>query len=375
MASATASSSRSPIPPDLVAVHASFQRYGQDVITHQIPRLQSCKSASLLTDYEAEIISSIDGLKRQVTDLKFAVDEAESDAERREIASLAASSSQQLEEIRQLTRKSLLAARRSIESARTADARAGLQLAADNAKERTGGRPGSSGEDKLMTASQDVTDALRRTVSLMSSELEKSAMSSQLLEESSQTLSSLSFQYGSLTTLMTNSAKMIKTMEREDLIGKGMVALSMLFFLGCVGWIVYVRLISKGIGLVGWMFRLFGLDKLLGGMAGRGGEDVKEKAGLLKETAKEVLSSKIIADAATAVTAAVTAITSAVSAATAGAAAQTGSAKQRVEEKVMDLQDDLEQLTETVMQQRPAVDEAKLPKTRQNTLPVEHVEL
>lgn len=98
MASTSASSSRSLVPPDLLAVHNSFQRYSQDVINHQIPRLQTCISASLLTDFEAEIISSIDGLKRQVNDLKFAVDEAESDAERREISSLATQAAQQLEE-------------------------------------------------------------------------------------------------------------------------------------------------------------------------------------------------------------------------------------------------------------------------------------
>ncbi|KAJ9475515.1 hypothetical protein PHBOTO_005611 [Pseudozyma hubeiensis] len=363
--SATASSSRSLVPPDLLSVHASFRRYSQDVIDHQIPRLQTCTSASLLADFESEIISSIDGLKRQVNDLKFAVDEAESDAERREISHLAASASQQLEEIRQSTRKALLSARRSIETARTAEARAGLQLAADSAKERTGGRAGSSGEDKMMTASQDVTDALRRTVSLMSSELEKSAMSSQLLEESSQTISSLSFQYGSLTTLMTNSARMIKTMEREDLIGKGMVAAAFLFFLSCVGYIVYVRLISKGIGLLGFFFRLLGLNKLVGGLASRGGEDVKEKVGLLKEAAQEAVSSRTVAEV---VKAASTVITSVASAATASAAAQMGAAKQEVVENVVDLQDDLEQLVETVLPQEPAT-------TRANKLPVEHVEL
>ncbi|CBQ69932.1 conserved hypothetical protein [Sporisorium reilianum SRZ2] len=367
MTSATASSSRSLIPPDLVSVLASFQRYSQDVLTHQIPRLQTCTSASLLIDFESEIISSIDGLKRQVNDLKFAVDEAESDAERREIASLAASASQQLEEIRQSTRKALLSARRSIETARTAEARAGLQLAADSAKERTGGRAGSSGEDKLMTASQDVTDALRRTVALMSSELEKSAMSSQLLEESSQTISSLSFQYGSLTTLMSNSAKMIKTMEREDLIGKGMVAAAFLFFLSCVGYIVYVRLISKGIGLLGFFFRLFGLNRLLGGMASRTPEDVGQKATQWKDAATQVVDSKTIADVTKVLT---TAVASAVSAA---AAAQTSAVTRKVKQDVVDLQDDLEQLVETVLPQQPASEPSA--KTRANTLPVEHVEL
>ncbi|TKY88174.1 hypothetical protein EX895_002884 [Sporisorium graminicola] len=371
MSSSTASSSRSLIPPDLAAVHTSFQRYSQDVLNHQIPRLQACTSASLLTDFEAEIISCIDGLKRQVNDLKFAVDEAESQAERREISSLVAAASQQLEEIRQSTRKALLSARRSIETARTAEARAGLQLAADTAKERTGGRAGSSGEDKLMTASQDVTDALRRTVALMSSELEKSAMSSQLLEESSQTISSLSFQYGSLTTLMSNSAKMIKTMEREDLIGKGMVAAAFLFFLGCVGYIVYVRLISKGIGLLGFFFRLLGLNRLLGGMASRTAEDAGQKVTQWRDATTEVVNKKTIADVTTVLT---TAVASAVAAA-AAAAAHTSSVTAQVKQEVVDLQDDLEQLVETVMPQASADEAREAPKTRANTLPVEHVEL
>lgn len=227
-----------------------------------------------------------------------------------------------------------------------------------------------------MTASQDVTDALRRTVSLMSSELEKSAMSSQLLEESSQTISSLSFQYGTLTNLMTNSAKMIKTMEREDLIGKGMVAASFLFFLACVGYIVYVRLISKGIGLIGFFFRLFGLNRLFGGMLARGEGDVKEKAGmLLKDAAKQVTTNS---ETAKSVAAAVTAtITSAVSAATAVAAGHAKSAnlQKEVKEEVVDLQDDLEQLVEAILPQAPQSRPDELPRTRINTLPVEHVEL
>ncbi len=252
------------VPSDILAVLCLVSTIQPGCHRPSDPPLANVQERLALTDYEAELISSIDGLKRQVNDLKFAVDEAESKQ------SVVRSPLSQLPLVNSSKSKSplftLLVPRFSysriclpschliaLEQNQTVHtprpplsttlhrnrthrrSPSWLQLAADNAKERTGGRAGSSGEDKLMTASQDVTDALRRTVSLMSSELEKSAMSSQLLEESSQTLSSLSFQYGSLTTLMSNSAKMIKTMEREDLIGKGMVALAFLFFLGCVG--------------------------------------------------------------------------------------------------------------------------------------------
>ncbi len=65
--------------------------------------------------------------------------------------------------------------------------------------------------------------------------------------------------------------------------------------------------------------------------------------GLLKKTAEEAVRSKTVADAAKVVSTAVTAVTSAVSAAAMSAAAQTSSVKKEVEEKVVDLQDDLEQ--------------------------------
>lgn len=219
-----------------------------------------------------------------------------------------------------------------------------------------------------MTSSQDVTDALRRTVALMSSELEKSAMSSQLLEESTQTLSSLSMQYGSLSTLMTNSAHMIRTMEREDLIGKAMMAASFLFFLGCIFYILYVRILSRGIGLISFVFRLFGLNKLLGGTASRSMQDIEEKLELAKHAAKTVSTAPVAASLTSLVTAA---------AATAATAASSfaGKVTPAVQESPVDIQDDLDSLTQTMV---PAdllqdIDTATLTRTRR--LPTERIEL
>lgn len=272
--------------------------------------------------------------------------------------------------IRQAVRKGLLAARRNIENARTLDARSDLLLAADGAKERAGGRgAGASGEDKLMTSSQDVTDALRRTVALMSSELEKSAMSSQLLEESTQTISSLSMQYGSLSTLMTNSVHMIRTMEREDLIGKAMIAGSFLFFIGCVFYILYVRVLSRGIGLLSFVFRLCGLNRMFESTASQSPEGAKESLRLTKSIAETISSAPMAVSLASLATAAV--YTSATATQSPAAAMSSGV----VQESPVDLQGDLNTLTRTLV---PAdllhgIDSAAL--TRKNTRPTERVEL
>ncbi|EPQ27259.1 uncharacterized protein PFL1_05182 [Pseudozyma flocculosa PF-1] len=385
MAAATAPSSAS-LPADLAAVHSSFLRSNREIHSFQLPRLHSCSTAAALADYESEVSASIDGLKRTLLDLELAIDDAETSRERDPLATIVRQLKTELETTRQATRKALIAARRNVENSRTASAREGLKLAADSAKERTGGRGGgSSGEDKLMTTSQDVTDALRRTVTLMSAELEKSALSSSLLEESSQTLTTLSSQYGSLSTLMANSAHIIKTMEREDLIGKGILAASMLFFLGCVAYILYVRLVSRGFGILAFFWRILGLGRLFGGGGGvRSVDDIKEKIDMLETAAATTTASlgKAVKEAVRSMppSLAATAITSAAMAgATKTAAAPSHEAEAVVEEAVWDGHGRLNDLSanplvDSVEPAGPFGGEASNP-TRQYTRPTERVEL
>lgn len=70
------------LPPDLAALYASFARSNDEINSFQLPRLQSCSSDSQLADYDAELNSSIDGLKRTLNQLELAVDESESAQER-----------------------------------------------------------------------------------------------------------------------------------------------------------------------------------------------------------------------------------------------------------------------------------------------------
>lgn len=87
----------SSVPSELLSIHSSFARRAREVVSHQVPRLEECTSASLLAEYEAEINASVEGLRRQVNELKLATDEAESDQERRQISQIVADDSKQLE--------------------------------------------------------------------------------------------------------------------------------------------------------------------------------------------------------------------------------------------------------------------------------------
>lgn len=145
-----------------------------------------------------------------------------------------------------------------------------------------------SSEDKLMTASGDVTSALQRAVTLMSIELEKSSYSSQLLDESSMSIQQATLEYTSFSSLVSSSTKLIKSMERADFYDAIMLSLSFLFFILCIAYIVKVRVWDRGIGLLSFVIRIGGLRSSAGA-----GANIKEKLIMAKQAAaKEIEASK-----------------------------------------------------------------------------------
>lgn len=140
-------------------------------------------------------------------------------------------------------------------------------------------------DDESLLASEDLTSALRQTVGLLSDSLTQSAFSAELLEESTNSLSTLSFDYATFSDLVKNSGGILKSMERQDKIDALMLLGAYLFFALCIGYILKVRIWDKGVSFFAFLFRLV----RLGGL--RGGADVKEKLQLAKAAAKEAAKS------------------------------------------------------------------------------------
>lgn len=168
-------------------------------------------------------------------------------------------------------------------------------------------------DEQLMTASGDVTAALQRAVQLMSTELEKSSYSAQLLDESTVSVQQATLQYTSFTTLVASSRKLITSMERADLVDAAFLLLSLLFFVGCILYILKVRIWDRGVGILSFFFRLFGLA------SSRSSADVKEKLLMAREAAKSSSLSFAAQMTASALSASAAAASSAASASSASA--------------------------------------------------------
>lgn len=124
----------------------------------------------------------------------------------------------------------------------------------------------SISEDALMKANSDVTDALRRTVALMQSELERSVLSTQLLDESTATLRSTSLQHDTLHNVMSISKQLVTALEKSDWMDRVLILSGFIFFILVVLFILKQRIVDRGLRIAFWWTRFipsFGDDSRL----------------------------------------------------------------------------------------------------------------
>ncbi|CAD6577868.1 MAG: hypothetical protein TREMPRED_002054 [Tremellales sp. Tagirdzhanova-0007] len=110
------------------------------------------------------------------------------------------------------------------------------------------------GDDALQTKTNEVTDALRRTSSLMQAELERSVLTVQMLDGSTNTLQLTQTLYDTYHHLLLSSNTLIKALERADWTDRLLILAALVLFLLVVGWILKRRVLDKVTGGIGWWF-------------------------------------------------------------------------------------------------------------------------
>lgn len=129
-------------------------------------------------------------------------------------------------------------------------------------------------DDKLMQTSNNVTDALRRTIGVMQGELERSVLSHQLLgasfhvhfdslrlltilfaEKSTASLRSTSTQHDSLTAVMDTSKHIITALEKADWLDRLLILAALMFFVLVVLFILKQRILDRGLRVALWWTR------------------------------------------------------------------------------------------------------------------------
>jgi protein transport protein SEC20 len=205
--------------------------------------------AAIHQELQAVIRDNIQSLSKGLEYAQTFVEDEEDSTRRAEQRIMVLKYSEDLENRRILYRKAILKAKRNLESSH-----------ATNRNLLFDGRTGPSSRrdeytsNAVLQASSDVTSELRRAHEMMSNELSKSALSQELLEQSSKTLGSLHEEYTAFQAILVGSKRLLKELENADKADRIWIWASLSFFLTVVAWILYRRILSKGINILVWLF-------------------------------------------------------------------------------------------------------------------------
>jgi len=200
----------------------------------------------------AELREDVDTLGRQIQALDVLVGDQKGERNRRELRSVVDELAEILASLRRDGRAALLASKRAIDSQSLSQREELLRSSVLKEKQDLNEKVG---DDALMKASDDVIDALRRTTGLMQGELERSVLTTQMLDSSTATLRSTSTTHDTLTSVMGTSKQLITALEKSDWLDRLLILSALVFFFLVVLFILKQRIIDRGLRIALWWTR------------------------------------------------------------------------------------------------------------------------
>ncbi|ORY35630.1 Sec20-domain-containing protein [Naematelia encephala] len=259
---------------DPVSTLAGIRRRLTDLQTFQLPRLSSCAGPlDLHRELAEEMRGDMEGVRQSIDLAREIAEGRPRSDEREEILERCDLLESELASLRISYRRGLLDSKRQIAS-RARSRRHELRTLSSSTipqseaevieqKNQATSRPTDmGGDDALQSKTNAVTDALRRTTTLMQAELERSVLSVQMLDQSTSTLRLTQTLYDTYTSLLTTSSRIIKSLERADAWDRALILAALILFLLCCGWVIKRRVLDRVVGGLGWWVSASG--KLVG---------------------------------------------------------------------------------------------------------------
>ncbi|KAH9021693.1 Sec20-domain-containing protein [Lactarius deliciosus] len=246
-----------PLPPTFddatSASIASIQRRQGDLRDFQIPRLRGCtESLATQQQYAAELREDLETVMRLIESLDESVDVQRSERSRRDLRGIVEGFQTDLSQLRKDMRSALLASKRAIDSKASSNREELLRSSVLKQGKLPGGK---STEDVMMKTQADVTDALRRTMALMQNELERSVLSTQMLEGSTASLKATSSTHDVLTGMLGTSKQLVTALEKSDWLDRLLIFAGLIFFALVVLFILKQRIVDRGLRIAFWWTR------------------------------------------------------------------------------------------------------------------------
>ncbi|KAI0703494.1 Sec20-domain-containing protein [Cytidiella melzeri] len=230
-----------------------LERRQNDLRDFQIPRLRSFDGPlATQQQYAAELREDIQAFARHVESLEIAVDDQKADRNRRELRAAVEEYREILAGFWKESRAALLASKRAIDVKRMSNREELFQSKALREKHDLNEKVA---EDAIMTTSNNLTQALHRTMELMRNELDVSVQSKELLDASTANLRSVSSTHDVLDGLLSTSKHLITALEKTDWLDRLLIMAALAFFVLVVLFILKQRLVDRGLRIAFWWTR------------------------------------------------------------------------------------------------------------------------
>ncbi|GAA5827236.1 hypothetical protein JCM5353_007989 [Sporobolomyces roseus] len=270
----------------------------QDLQDYQLPQLQDSGNLQSTTRESHEelvkgVRNELAGVRRDLDELKLDVEDLVRTKERQAGFYHLNALQEQLDQCTKFYRVAVVQSKRQLDALLHYSNRDELFASSGAGGGRDspapgGDRKGQSGDDALMSATSDVTEGLRRTLQLLQSEVDRSLVSNELLEQQTSTLSSTTNSYSRLSSLLSTSKTLITSLERADVLDRLLLFFAFSFFVGVCSYIFKKRVVDRGIRVASAVTGVFG--------SGKGG--VKQVREIVKSEFKGEVSAVAAATAA-----------------------------------------------------------------------------
>ncbi|WAR52357.1 hypothetical protein PtB15_1B798 [Puccinia triticina] len=192
----------------------------------------------------SQIKQELSRIDSQLDELELIADEAEDEASRTDALTIAEDHRNQATRLRVSFQTISLDVKRALSNSTLESARAELLSGVTPKTGRS-----SNTHDALISASSDVSQSLRNTLEIMRQALDRSVVSTHLLEQQTATLQLTSDQYLSFGELMKTSRALISSLQRADLDRILLTGALTFFALVCL-YISKMQILDRGVSLL-----------------------------------------------------------------------------------------------------------------------------
>ncbi|KAF9101913.1 hypothetical protein BGX27_011280 [Mortierella sp. AM989] len=196
-------------------------------------------------------------IEAKIEELRLLSDDQDRESDRTLILAMLEKIETQFRHQQQSLRQAILTSKQTVErEARTerellfSESKSAIELS----QIRRRGAGDSNSSEYLLNTSKEHNESLSRTLKLMQQEVERTAHSAKVIDESSKTLKTTVNEYQTYDEVLKRGKNLITKLNQADFMDRLLIGFGLLVFSLVVAYILKKRIADRGVSLIGYLF-------------------------------------------------------------------------------------------------------------------------